>query len=71
MTHQLLLLNWGVQVLRHSACVRLSQETGSGTARERMFSLLHPVFVRFEEGRWVVMRSKENLGELSFLFWFH
>lgn len=65
-THQLLLLNREVQVLRHSArdWVYLSQETGSETSRERMFSLPHPVFVRSEEGRWVKMRSKESSGEL-------
>lgn len=65
MTHQLLLLNREVQVLSRSArdWVYLSQEAGSGTTRERMFSLLHPVFVRSEEGRWVMMRSKGSSRE--------
>lgn len=33
-----------------------------------MFSLLHPVFVKSEEGRWVMMRSMESLSELQCLF---
>lgn len=62
MSHRLLLLNREIQVLRHETGYTFCQEAGSGTTRERMFSLQHPVFVRSEEERWVMARSKEKLG---------
>lgn len=69
MAHQLLLLNREVQVQDTlQELVYLFQETGSGTTCERMFSLVRPVFVRSEKGRWVMMRSTESLSELQFLF---
>lgn len=36
-----------------------------------MFSLLHPVFVRPESHRWVMMRAKQSLNEKQCLFLSH